>query len=165
MCWSLSASITKSPGTRSLLWRPCFTAVLWWRRRRYARALPGLCVRGQSVQTAQDLLRCLSQHALNVTHKAVDVAFARRLVDDVLVVVVTQATAQLLVVHLGFVLAPAPALGHLRDQQKPQRVQLKCVYSSEKRRINPPHQTLYLSKSTNTKYTNSMVQLKVLHSE
>lgn len=96
-----------------LLWRPCFTAVVRCRSCWYPGTLPRLCVSGQNVQTGQDLLRCLSQHALHVTDKAVDVAFARRLVDDVLVVVVTQATAQLLVVHLGFVLALAPALGHL----------------------------------------------------
>lgn len=36
-------------------------------------------------------------------------------------VVVTQATTQLLIVHLGFVLALAPALGHLGDQQNPQK--------------------------------------------
>ena len=58
-----------------------------------------------------------SQHALHVTDEAVDVALARRLVDDVLVVVVAQATAQLLVVHLRFVLALTPAFGHLRDQR------------------------------------------------
>ena len=53
------------------------------------------------------------EHRLEVADKSVDVALARDLVDDVLVVVVAQAAAQLLVVHLGFVLAGAPAAGDL----------------------------------------------------
>lgn len=36
--------------------------------------------------------------------------------DDVLVVVVTQATAQLLVVHFGFVLALTPSFSHLHKR-------------------------------------------------
>lgn len=110
----------------SLLRNPCFAAVLWWCCRRYPRTLPRLCVGGQNVQTGQDLLGCLSQHSLNVTDEAVDVAFARRLVDDVFVVVITQATAQFLIVHLGFVLALSPTLCHLWDQQE-QRVEPKYV--------------------------------------
>lgn len=96
-----------------MLRRPCC---------RWTGTLPRLRVIWQNVEAGQDLLRCLSQHALHVAHEAVHVALARRLVDDVLVVVVTQATTQLLIVHLGFVLALAPALGHLQDQQNPQRV-------------------------------------------
>lgn len=105
------ASLLGSPATPpSLLRRPCFAAVL---RRRPGLTRPRLRVGGRNVHTGQHLLRRLSQHALHVADKAVDVALARRLVDDVLVVVVAQASAQLLVVHLGFVLALAPALGHL----------------------------------------------------
>lgn len=137
MCRSLSASSAQSPGHRSLLWRPCVAAVLRCCCSRYPGTLPGLGVSGQNVQTGQDLLRRLSQHALNVTDEAVDVAFARCLVDDVLVVVVTQATAQLLVVHLGFVLALAPALGHLLDQQAPHRDEVNCVYTSVKHWTHP----------------------------
>lgn len=90
--------------------------------------MPGLCVRGQNVQTGQDLLRRLTQHALHITDKAVDVAFARRFVDDVLVVVVAQASAQLLIVHLGFVLALAPAFSHLQGSTKPQTVELCTLF-------------------------------------
>ena len=59
------------------------------------------------------LLRRVSQKALQVTDEAVDVALARRLMDDVLVIVVAQSSAKLLVVHLGFVLALAPPSGDL----------------------------------------------------
>lgn len=78
------------------------------------RGPPGLGPCRWDVQAAQDLLRRLSQHALHVADEAVDVAFARRLVDDVLVVVVAQAAAQLLVVHLGLVLTLTPTFGHLQ---------------------------------------------------
>ena len=50
---------------------------------------------------------------MNVTHEAVHVPLAGRLVDDVLVVVVAQAAAQLLIVHFRLVLAHAPPSGHL----------------------------------------------------
>lgn len=43
----------------------------------------------------------------------VSVAFAVHFGHDVLVVVVAQGTAQLVIVHVGFALALAPALGHL----------------------------------------------------
>lgn len=84
-------------------------------RRRPPGGRPRLCVCGWDAQAAQDLLRRLSQHALHVADEAVDVAFARRLVDDVFVVVVAQAAAQLLIVHLWLVLALTPALGHLQE--------------------------------------------------
>lgn len=100
--------------------------------------MPGLCVGGQNVQTGQDLLRRLSQHALHIADKAVDVAFARRFVDDVLVVVVAQATAQLLIVHLGFVLALAPTFSHLQGSRKPQTVELYSVYTSYRHETNLP---------------------------
>ncbi len=54
-----------------------------------------------------------SQHGLEVADKPVDVPLSRDLVDDVLVVVVTEASTQLLVVHLRFVLSGAPPSGHL----------------------------------------------------
>lgn len=53
--------------------------------------------------------RYIPQHALQIAHKAVDIALARRLVDDVLVVVVAETATELLVVHLRLVLAHAPA--------------------------------------------------------
>lgn len=83
-------------------------------RRRPGLTLPRLSVGGRNIHTGQHLLGRLSQHSLHVTDEAVDVAFAGCLVDNVLMVVVAQASAQLLVVHLGFVLALAPALGHLQ---------------------------------------------------
>lgn len=47
--------------------------------------------------------------------------------DDVLVVVVSQATAQLLVVHLGLVLPAAPASSHLEEEGENDKHQWKTV--------------------------------------
>lgn len=49
-----------------------------------------------------------AQHRFEIADESIDVALARDLVDDVLVVVVPQTAAQLLVVHLGFVLPCSP---------------------------------------------------------
>jgi hypothetical protein len=54
-----------------------------------------------------------AKHRLKIAHEAVDVAFPRDLVDDVLVVVVAEAATQFLVVHLGLILAGAPPPRHL----------------------------------------------------
>ena len=62
-----------------------------------------------------ELLGRVAQQALQVADETVDVTFPGRLVDDVLVVVVAQAAAQLLVVHLGFVFPLAPSPGHLGE--------------------------------------------------
>ena len=55
----------------------------------------------------------LSQDVLHITHESVHVSLASSLLDDVLVVVVSQISRQLLIVHLGLVLAVAPPPGHL----------------------------------------------------
>lgn len=65
------------------------------------------------VQHGMKLSRLISQQALQVADKAVHVAFAGSLAYDVLVVVVSQTTTQLLVVHLGFVLPLPPQQRHL----------------------------------------------------
>ena len=62
-----------------------------------------------NITCLEQLFGSVSQKALQVADEAVDVALACGLVDDVLVVVVAQAATQLLVVHLGLVLADAPA--------------------------------------------------------
>ena len=59
------------------------------------------------------LIRRVTKKALQITDEPVDVSLPVRLVDDVLVVVVPQAPGQLLVVHLGLVLAQAPSPRHL----------------------------------------------------
>ena len=59
------------------------------------------------------LIRRVTKKALQITDEPVDVSLPVRLVDDVLVVVVPQAPGQLLVVHLGLVLAQAPPPRHL----------------------------------------------------
>ena len=63
----------------------------------------------------EEILRLVAQQVLQVAHKAVDIALARRLVYDVLVVVVAEAPGQLLVVHLGLVLADTPPSGNLQQ--------------------------------------------------
>lgn len=66
---------------------------------------------------AQDGVQFLGgepQQVLQVAHEAVHVTLPRRLVDDVLVVVIAQAPAQLLVVHLGLVFPFSPPAGHLK---------------------------------------------------
>lgn len=59
---------------------------------------------------------CLPEQALQIANKAIDVAFAGGLVDDVFVVVITQPTRQFLVVHLRLVFADAPASSNLTSK-------------------------------------------------
>ena len=61
----------------------------------------------------EQLLGRVSDDRRHVADEAVDVSTSGRLVDDILVIVITQASAQLLVVHLGLVLSGAPAPGDL----------------------------------------------------
>ena len=61
------------------------------------------------------LIRRVTKKALQITDEPVDVSLPVRLVDDVLVVVVPQAPGQLLVVHLGLVLAHSPSTRHLKQ--------------------------------------------------
>ena len=62
-------------------------------------------------------MRLVAEQVLQVAHKPVDVPLAGRLVDDVLVVVVAEAARQLLVVHLGLVLADTPSAGNLSTKK------------------------------------------------
>ena len=75
--------------------------------------------RRQSVDGEQ-LFGTAADQPIHVAHEAVDVSLAGRLVDDVLVVVVAHAAAQLLVVHLGLVLALAPASSNLVRVRHPE---------------------------------------------
>lgn len=68
---------------------------------------------GVYVQHGVQLPWLISQQALQVADKPVNVAFARCLANDVLVVVVAQTTTQLFVVHLRLVLPPTPKQSHL----------------------------------------------------
>lgn len=65
------------------------------------------------IQHCMQLLGSVPQQAFQVTDKAVDIAFPRCLVDDILVIVVTQATAQLLIIHLRLVFSFAPPSSNL----------------------------------------------------
>lgn len=51
----------------------------------------------------------LPKQCLKITNETVNVSLSSGLVDDVLVVVVTQAAAKLLVIHFWFVFANAPS--------------------------------------------------------
>lgn len=53
------------------------------------------------------------EHRLQIAHEPVHVSLPWHLVNDVLVVVVTETSAQFLVVHLRLVLPRTPAPGHL----------------------------------------------------
>ena len=59
------------------------------------------------------LIGRITKKAFQITDEPVDVSPPICLVDDILVVVVPQAPGQLLVVHLGLVLAQAPPPRHL----------------------------------------------------
>lgn len=74
---------------------------------------------GVDIQHGVELPRLVAQQSLEVADEAVDISLARRLVDDVLVVVVAQAAAKLLVVHLGLVLPSTPQKGYLRTCPQP----------------------------------------------
>ena len=63
------------------------------------------------------LLGRVAEQALQVTDEPVDVSLAGRLEDDVFVVVVAEAARQLLVVHLGLVLADTPSAGNLSTKK------------------------------------------------
>lgn len=56
--------------------------------------------------------RGVAQKGLEITHKAVHISLARRLVNDVFIVVVAQASTQFLIVHLGLVFAHSPATSY-----------------------------------------------------
>jgi len=79
---------------------------------RFFSSLVVLLVRFE-IDHGVQLFRSIPQEILEITDEAVDVSLAGGFVDDVLIVVVAQAATELLVVHLGLVLADAPASGHL----------------------------------------------------
>ena len=63
----------------------------------------------------EELSWSLTQDALHITDESVDVSLAPSLLDDVLVIVVSQPSGQLLIVHLGLVLAETPSSGNLHN--------------------------------------------------
>ena len=65
-----------------------------------------------ATEMALQLLKGHPEHALQVAHKLVDVTLARHFADDALIVVVSKATAQLLIVHTRFVLPGSPLAGN-----------------------------------------------------
>lgn len=78
-------------------------------------------------QHDMELLSRVTQKVVEVAYKAVNITFSRGLVDNVLVIVVTQATAQLFVVHLRFVFPSTPATSNLEERRrKGQATQFVC---------------------------------------
>lgn len=65
------------------------------------------------VDQGVQLLSTIAKKAFEIANKFVHVSFAGRLMYDVLVVIISKATAQLFVVHFWFVLAHTPPAGHL----------------------------------------------------
>lgn len=72
-----------------------------------------LCFTHLSLQLVLELTEGHPKHGLQVTHKSVHVAFAWHFMNDVLVIVVPKASAQLLIIHLWLVFAGTPPTGHL----------------------------------------------------
>ena len=70
---------------------------------------------GDDPDQVEEVLRLVPKQGLQVADEPVHVPLARRLVDDVLVVVVAQATAQFLVVHLRLVFPSSPSSSNLKD--------------------------------------------------
>ena len=66
-----------------------------------------------SSKTTLHLLKTHTQHVLEVTDKLVNVSLPGNFANDALVVIVTEAPAQLLVVHARFVLPRAPLSSNL----------------------------------------------------
>lgn len=75
---------------------------------------PSLVGIGLDVQHGVEFLGRVPEEALQITHKAVHIAFTRCLVDDVFVIIVAEAAAQFLIIHLGFVFPFSPSPGHLK---------------------------------------------------
>ena len=65
------------------------------------------------VHHGMNLLRTVSQEALEITDKAIDVSLPRCFENNVLVVVISETSGEFLVVHLRFVLPDAPPPRHL----------------------------------------------------
>jgi len=67
---------------------------------------------GFEINNGMELLRRQLEYLLEVNNKSVDISLAVCLVDDVLVVVVSETPTQLFVVHFWLVLPDAPPSGH-----------------------------------------------------
>jgi len=60
-----------------------------------------------------NLLRTISQEALEITDKPIDISFPRCFENNVLVVIISETSGEFLVVHLRFVLPDPPPPRHL----------------------------------------------------
>ena len=72
---------------------------------------------GYDPDPVEEMMRGLTHDALHVTHEPVHVPLAPRLLDDVLVVVISQTTRQLFIIHFWLVLSKSPSsrdLQHIR---------------------------------------------------
>ena len=76
------------------------------RRRRLLLVVILLLHQRLEVDHGVEFLWGVAKEGLEVADEPIDVALVGRLVDDVLVVVLSQAAAKLLIVHLGLVIGP-----------------------------------------------------------
>ena len=65
----------------------------------------------------EEVVRFVSKETLEVTDESVDISLARCLVDDVLVIIVSETPRQLLIVHLWLVLSQTPASSNLENKE------------------------------------------------
>ena len=63
---------------------------------------------GYDPDPVEEMMWGLTHDALHVAHKSVHVPLAPRLLDDVLVVIISQTTRQLLIIHFWLVLSKSP---------------------------------------------------------
>ena len=52
------------------------------------------------------------EDGVEIAHESINVTFSRRLLDDVLIIVISEATGQLFVVHLGLIFSYSPSTGN-----------------------------------------------------
>ena len=60
---------------------------------------------GNNAYQVEEVLGFVSKKTLKITHKSVHVSLAGRLMDNVLVVIISQTSGQLLIVHLWLIFA------------------------------------------------------------
>ena len=86
------------------------------------------CALGDDPDPVEEMMWGLTNDALHVTHESVHVPLAPRLLDDVLVVIISQTTRQLLIIHFWLVLSKSPPSCDLNEYTLQAN---KCVYLKE----------------------------------
>ena len=63
---------------------------------------------GYDPDPVEEMVRSLAHDTLHVAHEPVHVPLAPRLLDDVLIIVISQTTRKLLIIHFGLVFPKTP---------------------------------------------------------